>query len=178
MIEYFLCRVSHAGVPHTVTHSPNIAQATVCGIEARDMCTLFWLLSSIRLRYSFEINGVSISRDFSVTSTLAPKNRLIIPANFYATAYDSATATSCLCRLPFDTVFFDENLLCGVKFQFSEIDTTGAINFNIAPVSGMQNVNLPVQFFNCETTVYLNYLPSVITSAQINYFEITLGFFE
>jgi hypothetical protein len=178
MITDFLCRVSHAGVPHTITHSSNIDQATVRDIEPQDMCTLFWLLKSIRLQYSFVINGVEIERDFLAESEIEPRDRLIVPAEFYESFYDTSTATSRLCRLILDTVFFDEDLKCGIKFQFNEIDSTGAINFNVIPMAGMQNVSLSVPFFNGEITVYLNYLPSVVTGAQINYFEITLSFFE
>jgi hypothetical protein len=42
----------------------------------------------------------------------------------------------------------------------------------------MQNVSVAVPFFGDEITVYLNYLAGVVSSAQINYFEIVLSFFE
>jgi hypothetical protein len=178
MIEPFLCRVSHAGVPHAVTHSSNISQAGVANVSPEDMCTLFWRLKTIRLQYSFAINGVSVSRDFYATSDIEPKNRLIIPAEFYASSYDSSTMTSYLCRINFDTVYFGENGKCGVNFLFNEIDSTGAINFNLRPMAGMQNTSLSVQFFNNAITIYLNYLGNVVSSAQINYFEISLIFME
>ncbi|MDR2436169.1 MAG: hypothetical protein LBD33_02575, partial [Puniceicoccales bacterium] len=176
MIEDFLCRVSFAGVPHAAEHNPNINQATIRNISAGDMCTLFWLLEKIQLAYSFSINGVSVYRDFYATSEVEPKYRLIAPVELYASSYDSSTMTSYLCRLNFDTVYFGEGGECGLGFLFSEIDTTGAINLNLQPMAGMQNVSLGVPFFNSAVTVYLNYLPSVVNSAQINYFEIKLTF--
>ncbi|MDR0595831.1 MAG: hypothetical protein LBF94_04050 [Puniceicoccales bacterium] len=178
MIEEFLCRVSFAGVPHTTEHDSNISQATVKNISPSDMCTLFWLLEGIRLKYSYAINGVSISRDFSTTVDVEPKYRLIAPVEFYTTSYDSSTMMSYLCRLDFSTVYFDENSQCGVKLLFNETDITGAINFNLQPMAGMQSVSLSVPFFNSTITVYLNYLASVVSSAHINYFQILLSFAE
>jgi hypothetical protein len=174
MIEDFLCRVSCVGVPHAVEHNPNIDQATVRNISASDMCTLFWLLEKIQLTYSFSIDGISVYRDLYAISEVDPKYRLISPVELYASAYDSSTMTSYLCHLNFDEVYFGEGGECGLGFLFSEIDTTGAINLNLQPVAGMQNVNLSVPFFNGAMTVYLNYLPSVVNSAQINYFEVEL----
>jgi hypothetical protein len=176
MIEDFLCRVSYAGVPHTIEHNPDISQATVQSISAADMCTLFWLLESIQLRYSYVINGVSVSRDFYATSAVAPKYRLITPVELYASSYDSSAMTSYLCHLNFDTVYFGENGQFGLKLLFNEIDSTGAISLNLQPMSGMQNVSLNVPFFNNIITVYLNYLASAVDTAQINFFEVLLSF--
>ncbi|MDR2721214.1 MAG: hypothetical protein LBB15_02915 [Puniceicoccales bacterium] len=145
-------------------------------ISASDMCTLFWLLEKIQLTYSFSINGVSVYRDFYAISEIEPKYRLIIPVELYASSYDSSTMTSHLCHLNFDTVYFGERGEYGLGFLFSEIDTTGAINLNLRPIAGMLNINLSVPFFNGTTTVYLNYLPSVISSAKIDFFEIKLAF--
>ncbi|MDR1255762.1 MAG: hypothetical protein LBJ94_02465 [Puniceicoccales bacterium] len=176
MIEDFLCRVSGAGVPHSTEHSSDISQATVQNIPPADMCSLFWLLESIRLRYSYAINGIGVSRDFYAVTSVAPKNRLIAPVEFYASSYDSSTATSYLCRLNFATVYLGGNGQCGLKLLFSESDDSGAINLNLRPISGMQSLSQSVPFFNGTATVYLNYLTGAVTAAQINYFEILLSF--
>lgn len=73
MIEPFLCRVSSAGVPHTITHSKE-NKYTISGLSADDMCKLYWTLNAINIHYSFNINGINVTRAIIATTEVIPKN--------------------------------------------------------------------------------------------------------
>lgn len=177
MIDPFLCRVSAVGVPHTITHS-RAREFTISGLSATDVCKLYWTLNSIKIQYSFSINGITVSRNILAETNIVPKNRIIAPVEFYQTGYDSATMTSYLCRLNFDTVYLVNDNDYGLRFIFNEIDITGAINFNTSLIENMSYVSCNFKFFNTSATAYLNYIPSVVSSAIINNFEVILNFFD
>ncbi|MDE6432051.1 MAG: hypothetical protein K2L13_01500 [Opitutales bacterium] len=177
MIEPFLCRVSSAGVPHTIVHS-RASEYTISGLSALDMCKLYWTLRRINVRYTFAINGVSLSRMVTIETTVSPKNRLIRPVEFYQTGYDSAYDTSYLCRLGFDPIYLVNDDTLGLRLLISEIDSTGAINFNTIPVVGMANVSYNSRFLDIPFKMYLNYNPNVVSSASIMEFSSELEFFD
>ncbi len=175
MIEPFLCRVSFAGVPHTITHSQS-EEYTISGLSAEDMCKLYWTLNGMTVRYSFSINEVSLTRTLFAESDISPKNRLVTPVEFYQTGYDSEYDTSYLCRLNFNTIYLLEDGTLGVRLLISEIDSTGVVNFNTIPMTNMSSISYDFNFMDTLAKIYLNYNPDVVTSATIEEFMLELNF--
>lgn len=175
MIEPFLCRVSSAGVPHTITHSKE-NKYTISGLSADDMCKLYWTLNAINIHYSFNINGINVTRAIIATTEVIPKNRIIAPVEFYSSGYDSELNTSYLCNLFFDPIYLLDDDTLGIKFLFNEIDETSSIDFNILPKVGMENISYDFTFLNVPAKVYLNYNSSVVSEADIESFSVDLIF--
>ncbi|MDR1414140.1 MAG: hypothetical protein LBI56_04395 [Puniceicoccales bacterium] len=180
MDNKFLARVSFAGVPHTLPHSSDTSQATLFPMGAEAVCQLYWLLSSLNLVYSYSVNGTQVSRNFSATSSIIPKNRLIAPATFYATAYDSSRQTSYAIDLQLGTVYFDANnkSKVGLKLVIEEADSFGLIKLCLQPISGMSRVFRAFTFLGKELTIYLNYSSAQVTSASLINFSLTPNFFS
>jgi hypothetical protein len=179
MSDNFLTRVSFAGVPHTLTHSSDLSEATIFPINAQNTCHLYWMLSSLDISYAYTINGVQVSRNFSVTSSVIPKNRLISPAIFYATGYDSSVQTSYVAELHLDKVYFntDDKSQLGLKLTIAESDNFGIMNLALHQKSGMNNIARNFSFAGGTFVVYLNYSPTLVTSASFASFSITANFF-
>jgi hypothetical protein len=169
MDDEFLTRVSFAGVPHTLPHDSDTSQATLYPMTPSEVCKVYWMLSSLTASYVYSINGVQISRNFSATSPVAPKNRLIAPATFEATDFDSQTQTSYVVALKLDTVYFDgdDNSKVGLKLIFEEADSSNLINLCLRPISGMGNVAREFTFLNKTFLAYLNYQSPPVTSAAL-----------
>ncbi|MDR1414069.1 MAG: hypothetical protein LBI56_04005 [Puniceicoccales bacterium] len=178
MDNEFLARVSFAGVPHTLSHSSDISQATLFPIGAQTVCQLYWLLSSLTVAYSYSINGMQISRNFSMASSIAPKNRLILPPTFYETGYDSSVQTSYVAELHMGTVYFsaDDESQLGLKLTLEEADSVALIKLCLQPVAGMSRVSQPFTFLGKTLIAYLNYNSSVITSASLLNFSLAPQF--
>jgi hypothetical protein len=180
MSNEFLTRVSFAGVPHTLPHSDDISQATLFPITAQVVCQLYWLLSSLNVAYSYSVNGTQVSRNFSATSSIIPKNRLIAPATFYETAYDPSVQTSYVVELHLETVYFDgsNKSQLGLKMTIEESDSFNLIKLCLQPISGMGSVSRSFTFMDKTLTAYLNYNSSMITSATLTSFSLTPQFFS
>ncbi|MDR1528252.1 MAG: hypothetical protein LBS22_01545 [Puniceicoccales bacterium] len=178
MDDEFLTRVSFAGVPHTLPHSSNISQVTLYPMTPHDVCKVYWTLSSLAVSYVYSINGVSVYRNFSATSSVTPKNRLIAPATFETTDFDSQTQTSYAMALKLDGVYFstDDNSKIGLKLIFEEVDSFNLINLCLWPIPGMDNIAREFTFLNKSFSVYLNYQSPSVTSASFSSFAMVPEF--
>ncbi|MDR1173672.1 MAG: hypothetical protein LBK24_02670 [Puniceicoccales bacterium] len=178
MNDEFLTRVSFAGVPHTLPHSSDTSQATLYPMTAHDVCKAYWTLSSLTVSYVYSINGVQIYRDFSATSSVTPKNRLIAPATLETTDFDSQTQTSYVMALKLDEVYFDtdDNSKIGLKLIFEEADSFNLINLCLRPIPGMDNIAREFTFLNKTLGVYLNYQSPPVTSASFSTFAMVPEF--
>jgi hypothetical protein len=179
MNDEFLTRVSFAGVPHTLSHSDDVSQATIYPISAGDVCKLYWLLSSLNLSYTYSKNGVNIARNFSAASTITPKDRMITPATFFTTAYDAPTQASYTLDLSFEEIYFDstDNAKLGIKLTIEETDTYNFIDLCLNQVQGMENISRSFTFMGRSFQAYLNYDAAHISSASFSSFSITPQFF-
>ena len=179
MANEFLTRVSFAGVPHALPHDGDTSQATLYPITAQDACQLYWLLSSLDVSYTYAVNGNQISRNFSATSTAVPKSRLISPATFYKTTYDSATQTSYVVDLQLGKVYFagDDNSKIGFRLIVEETDSFNLINLCLNQISGMANVSRTFTFMGKTLTMYLNYNSASISTAALASFSMAPQFF-
>ncbi|MDR2629035.1 MAG: hypothetical protein LBC30_03550 [Puniceicoccales bacterium] len=178
MNDEFLTRVSFAGVPHTLPHSSDISQATLYPMTPYDVCKAYWTLLSLTVSYAYAINGVQIYRNFSATSSVTPKNRLIAPAIFEATDFDSQTQTSYVVALKLDKVYFDidDNSKIGLKLIFEEADSSNLINLCLRQISGMNNIGREFTFLNKTLGVYLNYQSPPVTSVSFSNFAMVPEF--
>ncbi|MDR2779141.1 MAG: hypothetical protein LBB16_02540 [Puniceicoccales bacterium] len=173
MNDEFLTRVSFAGVPHTLAHDSDISKATLYPMTPEDVCKVYWTLFSLTVSYVYSINGVQISRDFSTTSSaIIPKDRLIAPAIFEGTDFDSQTQTSYTMALKLDTVYFnmDDNAKVGLKLIFEEADSANFINLCLRPIAGMNSVAKEFTFLNTTFVAYLNYQFPPVVSASLSKF--------
>jgi hypothetical protein len=180
MNDPFLARVSFAGVPHTLDHSESVEQATLYPLAPSQVCRLYWMLTSLTATYSYSINGISVSRNFSVESRVPPKNRLLAPAAFYVTEYYPNTQTAALLELHLNVVYFDgtDNSKIGLNLMFEEMDNLGIINLCLRQISGMASVTFPFTFAGTDLVAYLNHNQSQVSSATLDNFAITPRFFE
>ncbi|MDR0742325.1 MAG: hypothetical protein LBE98_02575 [Puniceicoccales bacterium] len=178
MNDEFLTRVSFAGVPHTLPHSSDTSQTTLYPMAPNDVCKAYWTLSSLAVSYVYSINGVQVYRNFSATSSVIPKNRLIAPATFETTDFDSQTQTSYIMALKLDEVYFDtdDNSKVGLKLIFEEADSFNLINLCLRPISGMNNIAREFTFLNKTLGVYLNYQSPSVTSASFSSFAMVPEF--
>jgi hypothetical protein len=142
-------------------------------------CKLYWTLSSLTANYAYSINGVQVSRSFSASTTIVPKNRLIAPATIYETAYDSQSQTSYLLELSLDKIYFnvDDNSEVGFNLMVEESDNYGIMNLCLRQVSGMGNVSQQFTFMGQSLSAYLNFNQSLVTSAVLTSFSLTPQFF-
>ncbi|MDR2432218.1 MAG: hypothetical protein LBD34_00485 [Puniceicoccales bacterium] len=172
MNNEFLTRVSFAGIPHALPHSSDTSQATLYPMTPHDVCKVYWTLSSLTISYAYSINEVQICRNFSATSSVAPKNRLIAPATFETTDFDSQTQTSYVMALKLDGVYFDadDNSKTGLELIFEEADSFNLINLCLRPIPGMGNIAREFTFLNKTFGVYLNYQSPPVTSASFSNF--------
>lgn len=175
MIEPFLCRVSHAGVPHTITHSLT-QDYSVYGLSAKSMCKLYWTLSKLTISYTFSANDVSLSRTFFAQTMSEPRDRLLVPPDIYNTGYDSEYDTSYLCRLNLDTIYLLPDGTFGLKLMVNEIDSTDSVNLNTFQMENMASISCDFHLLEGTGKMFLNYDTNVITSASIEQFNIELSF--
>ena len=174
MNDNFLCRVSFAGVPHTLEHSDNISNANLYPISPEKLCQMYWLLSSLNIEYSYSINGVNVNRSFSVSSEIIPKNRLVSPAVFYKSEYDPLFQTSYVANLDFSKIYFNANNLrnLGLSFSLSEADSFGLFWLGLEKKHGMSVVSRNFSFVGNPMTAYLCYSPSLVSAA--NFYDISI----
>jgi hypothetical protein len=175
----FLTRVSFAGVPHTLPHSDDTSLATLYPISPELACKLYWLLSSLSVSYAYSINGVQVSRSFSASTTMIPKNRMITPAMIYETAYDPQFQTSYLLEMYPDRVYFngEDNSKVGFNLRVEEADNLGIMKLSLRPEANMDSVSLPFTFMEQTFPAYLNYNTSLVNSASLTNFSLTPQFF-
>ncbi|MDR2737372.1 MAG: hypothetical protein LBB18_00305 [Puniceicoccales bacterium] len=176
----FLTRVSFAGVPHTLPHDSDISQATLFPITPSLACKLYWMLSSLTADYTYSINGVHVSRSFSASTTVVPKNRMIAPAMIYETAYDTQIQTSYLMKMSLDKVYFNgnNNSEIGFNLRIEESDNYDIMKLCLYPAPEMNNISLNFTFMDQPLSAYLNFNPSLVTSATLTNFSLTPQFFE
>ena len=179
MAEQFLTRVSFAGVPHTLEHIGNLSQATLTQLSPATVCQIYWMLSKITVSYSYVINGIDVSRSISIESSVVPKNRMISPASFYKSEYDSSLQTSYVVQLDLSKVYFDpsDSSILGINFNIQESDNFGLFVFGLHQISGMSSVSSNASIFGRNLTIYLNYNPSLVTSASITNVSFATEFF-
>jgi hypothetical protein len=175
MNDNFLCRVSFAGVPHTLEHINRISDANLYPISPEKLCQMYWLLSSLNIEYSYSINGVNVNRSFSVSSGIIPKNRLISPAVFYKSEYDPLFQTSYSANLDFLKIYFNANNLrnLGLSFSLSEADSFGLFWLGLEQKHGMSVVSRNFSFAGNSMTAYLCYSPSLVSTASFHNISIT-----
>ena len=179
MSENFLTRVSFAGVPHTLQHIANLSQATVSPLRPADICRIYWMLSRLTISYSFSINGVQVSRNIAATSSIMPRQRMISPATFYKSQYDSDLRTSYVVELDLSRVYFDPQATTniGLRLNFQESDNFGLFNIGLSRIDGMSQIVSLINIFDKNIPAYLNYNPSLATSASLSNITTTMDFF-
>ncbi len=180
MNNKFLCRVSFAGVPHTLQHIDSATTANLFPLSPTDVCRIYWLLQSMHIKYQYSINGINVSRDFTVSSSVIPKNRLISPAIFYATEYDSNTQTAYMAQLDMQKIYFDQSNQehVGFNFTLSEADNFGVMDLCLEALPNMKNIQRSFSFAGQTITAYLNYNSSMVSSAVFNNISIEETYYQ
>lgn len=180
MNDNFLCRVSFAGVPHTMQHIASVGAANIFPLSPKDACRIYWLLQSIRIRYQYTINGIAVARDFTISSSMIPKNRLLSPAIFYTTEYDSNTQTAYMAQLDLQKIYYDpsNNGHVGFNFTLSEADNFGIMNLCLQPLSNMKNLSRSFSLAGKTMTAYLNYNSSMVSSATFHNISIEETYYQ
>jgi hypothetical protein len=103
---------------------------------------------------------------------------MIAPASFYETAYDQQTQTSYLLELDLTRVFFNPSNLAqvGLGLVVSEGDSFGLLEISLRPIAAMASISKAFSFLGIPLTAYLNYNPTVVTSASLGNFSLTADF--
>ena len=176
----FLSRVSYAGVPHTLPHSSDISQATLYPLSPKEACRLYWMVATVTIRYAYTLNGVSISREIPLSTTVEPRERLIAPATLYQSQYDSVTQSSYLGSLDLTTVYFDPQNLSSVGFKFSinETEYMNLFSISMSSVSGMGQISKTFDFMGHVFSLYLCYNSQLVTSASLDPIEVEIQFYS
>lgn len=180
MHNEFLCRVSFAGVPHNLPHINSATTANLFPLTPSDACNMYWSLQSIHIVYEYSINKINVSRDFTVSSSVIPKNRLISPAIFYATEYDSNTQTAYMAQLDMQKIYFDSSNKQHVGFNFilSEADNFGVMNLCLQSLQNMKNIQRSFSFAGQTMIAYLNYNSSIVSSVTFNNISIEETYYQ
>jgi hypothetical protein len=66
----------------------------------------------------------------------------------------------------------------GLGLTVSEGDSFAIVDLSLRPIAGMANVSRPFSFLGTSLTAYLNYDPTLVTSASLANFSLTAEFFN
>lgn len=178
--DEFLCRVTSAGVPHSLPTDREIGTVVLQNVEPTNICKAFWLLESLHVYYAYVLNGYTVNRSFSASTTKKPKDRLIAPAVIYHNETDYATYTDYHVFLDFSKVYYDasEPNIFGLKLELEEADAYDSMNISFYKQEGMLAESCQTTFLDKNLTLYLNYNPNFISSASISNFSLTPTYFE
>lgn len=178
--DEFLCRVTRAGVPHSLPMDSAISTVVLQNVDPSNICQAFWLLESLQVSYTYVLNGYTVNRSFTASTTKLPKDRIIAPAIIYHNDTDYETYTDYHIFLDFSKVYYDanDNDIFGLKLELEEADAYDSMNIGFYQQDGMLSTTCQTTFLGKNLTLYLNYNPDWISSASISNFSLTPTYFE
>ena len=188
MFSDFLCRVTAAGVPHSIKHIYQDIACPFSGFTGSEMCHLYWCLHSVVVRYRISIDGVGVISGACTlgNSSNSPSLRLLSPGIFSADYIDSSYNTRHCINLDFSSVYISSAGDFGVQFDLyvyneeeGREDSTILLSLS-RDIGTCRDASICRQFrlFDRDHDVFLNYSSDIWDSVELLEFSIDCIFFE
>ena len=106
----FLVRVNSHGLPHSILPIDTQNSYALGPLTATNVCSLYWMLKSVAISYSYTIDGVgTFSTSYTVDGYYEPVERLVYPDYFAKSGSDSGTNRYYQFELQPDVLYLDGN---------------------------------------------------------------------